>query len=122
VINTTALFEPDDFYIGHYAYIVTDAGGLGAAPQAEERPVTDYDQGTGTLTVSPAFSAAVGSGDTYELLALKRADITAAINAAIRQAGETWLVPKKYSDPRSSGITADIKAGMEPMRLDLKSP
>jgi len=93
IVNTTGLYEPDDFYVGHYAYIVTDAGGAHAAPEGQERPVTDYDQSTGTLTVDPAFSAAVASGDTYELLALKRADIAAAINAAIRQAGETWLAP-----------------------------
>lgn len=91
VVDTGALYEPDDFFIGHYVYVVEDAGGAGAAPEGEERPVTDYEQETATLTVSPVFSSAVGAGDTYELLKTRRADVVAAINAAIRAAGETWL-------------------------------
>jgi len=94
VVDTGALYEPDDYWVGHYVYVVTDAGGAGAAPEGEERPVTDYVQSTGTLTVSPVFSAGVGSGDEYELLMVPRADLEAAINAGVRSAGETWLVPK----------------------------
>jgi len=91
VIDTGILYAPDDYWVGHYVYILEDAGGAGAAPEGEERPVTDYDQSTATLTVDPAFSAAVGAGDTYEVLAVRRGDVTAAINGAIRAAGETWL-------------------------------
>lgn len=93
VVDADGLYEPDDYWVGHYAYIVTDAGGASAAPEGEERPVTDYVRSTATLTVDPAFSAAVASGDTYELLTARRADIVAAINAGVRAAGETWLVP-----------------------------
>ena len=92
--DTGGLYAPDDYWNGHYLYIVEDAGGAGAAPEGEERPVTDYVQSTATLTVSPAFSAAVASGDTYEVLAVRRADLIAMINSAIRMAGETWLVSK----------------------------
>jgi len=92
VVDTGGLYAPDDFWVGHYAYILEDAGGEGAAPEGEERPVTDYDQGTATLTVDPEFSAAVGSGDVYELFATRRAEVVAAINAGVRAAGETWLV------------------------------
>jgi len=93
VVDADGLYEPDDYWVGHYVYIVTDAGGGGGARAGEARPVTDYDQGTGTLTVSPAFSAAVASGDVYELLAARRGEIEAAINAGVRAAGETWPVP-----------------------------
>lgn len=86
VVDTGALYAPDDYWVGHYVYIVEDAGAEG-----EERPVTDYDQGDATLTVGPGFSAGVGSGDSYELLAAPRAEVVAAINAGIRAAGETWL-------------------------------
>jgi len=89
--DTAKLYEPNDYWIGHHLYIVTDAGGLHAAPEAEERPVTDFVQSTATLTVGPAFTAAPVSGDTYELLPAKREDVIAAVNAGIRAAGETWL-------------------------------
>jgi len=92
--DTGGLYAPDDYWNGHYLYIVEDAGGAGAAPEGEERPVTDYVQSTATLTVSPAFSAAAGAGDAYELLAVRRGDVVAMINSAIRLAGETWLVSK----------------------------
>lgn len=93
VVDTAGLFAPDDYWVGHYVYIVTDAGGGGAAPEGEERPITDYVQSTATLTVSPAFSAAVAASDVYELLPMRRGDVEAAINAGIRAAGTTWLVP-----------------------------
>jgi hypothetical protein len=35
---------------------------------------------------------------------------------------EKWLVPQKYASPTTSGWTAiEVKAGMEPLKLDLKS-
>jgi len=92
VVDTAGLYAPDDYWVGHYVYILEDAGGGGAAPEAEERPVTDYDQGTATLTVDPAFTAAVASDDTYQVLAVRRAEIEAAINAAIVDAGLSWPV------------------------------
>lgn len=94
LIDTAKLYEPNDYWIGHHLYIVTDVGGLHAAPEAEERPVTDFVQSSATLTVDPAFTAAPASGDTYELLPAKREDVIAAVNAAVRAAGETWLVQK----------------------------
>jgi len=94
LLDTGGLYAPDDYWNGHYLYIVEDDGGEGAAPEGEERPVTDYVQSSATLTVAPEFSAGVGAGDTYELLAVRRADLIAMINSAIRMAGETWLVSK----------------------------
>jgi len=92
IVTQSALWEPDDFWVNHFAYIVTDAGGGGAAPQGEERAVTDFEQSSGTLTVSPVFSAAVAVGDTFEVLPVRRADLAEAINSGIREMGETWLV------------------------------
>jgi len=89
IVDAAALYEPDDYWIGHYVYILEDAGGAGAAPEGEERPVTDYDQETATLTVSPDFTAAVGAGDTYELLSQRRVTIKRAINRAIQHA-DAW--------------------------------
>lgn len=95
IVDTGDLFEVDDAWNGHLAYVLTDAGGGGAAPEGEERPVTDYDQSAATLTVSPAFSAAVASGDTVELLPVSRARLVRAINEAVRAATDTWPVVKR---------------------------
>lgn len=89
IVDAEGLYEPDDYWNGHYAYILTDAGGAGAAPEGEERPVTDYDRTTATLTVSPDFSAAVAAGDTFELLPMRRDRIVRAINRAIEHA-DVW--------------------------------
>ena len=105
IVDADGLYEADDFWIGHYAYILTDAGGAGAAPQGEERPVTDYDQSTTTLTVAPAFTAAVANGDTYELLPERRDRIIDAINAGVQAAGETWPILKR--DTTTLTIVAD---------------
>ncbi len=32
-----------------------------------------------------------------------------------------WEVPPKYADPKTSGFTIDVKSGMEPVKLELKS-
>jgi hypothetical protein len=92
-IVDTENIEADDFWNNHFAHVITDAGGASAAPEGEERPVSDFVQSTGTVTVSPAFSAAVAAGDTYEILPERRAVIERAINAAIREAGTRWWVP-----------------------------
>lgn len=45
---------------------------LSGAAIGEERPVVDYDVATGSLTVSPAFSAAIGAGTDYVVALLDR--------------------------------------------------
>jgi len=32
-----------------------------------------------------------------------------------------WIIPQKYSDTKTSGLTAEVKRGMEPLRFDLTS-
>lgn len=54
----SALTEADDYWNGGFVTI-TNPLSLG---YGETRQVTDFDQGTTTLTVSPAFSVAPGSG------------------------------------------------------------
>ena len=104
VVDSAALTEANDFWNNHRVYIVEDAGGAGAAPEGEERQVTDHNQGTTTLTVSPAFTAAVATGDVYEILPARRDDIVEAINQAIRSAGDTWLVPVEDTSSVTVGV------------------
>jgi hypothetical protein len=32
---------------------------------------------------------------------------------------EEWIVPQKYSDPKTSGLTADVQPGMKPLEFNL---
>lgn len=57
----------DDDIVGNTVMIIRDAGGASAAPEGETSIVTAYTQSTNTITVSPAFSVAVASGDKYGL-------------------------------------------------------
>lgn len=82
LIDSDERIESDNEWNGHYLYI-SSAGG--SAPEGEERPVTDFIQSTQTLTVSPAFSATVASGDGYFLGPFRRRVIKNAINRAILQ-------------------------------------
>lgn len=70
-------------YDGVYIYVATDAGGASAAPEGEISRVTQggFTGSSGTWTVSPAFTAAVASGDTvYFLYGLDRTSIVNAVN------------------------------------------
>lgn len=79
--------EPDDRFVDHWAYIDTDAGGASAAPEGEERRVTDYVNSTDTITVEYAFTAAVANGDVYSLRKIHpRSRYVRAINYALESA------------------------------------
>lgn len=58
----------DDYLNGASLYVVETTDG--AAPMGEDVIVTDFVASTATLTVSPALSAAVESGDRFELYLL----------------------------------------------------
>jgi hypothetical protein len=53
----------DDIFNGGTVIVIEDAGGLAAAPEGEMSRITDYVASSTTLTVSPAFTAAVTTGD-----------------------------------------------------------
>lgn len=87
IVDTSglAIYENAEDLARALAYI-RSAGG--AAPEGEARWVSGYAAATATLTVATAFSAAVQSGDGYELylapLSLGQWD--GCINQAIREA------------------------------------
>lgn len=95
IIDTNGLdaFPEDDSLNGALAYIRTDAGGAGAAPQGESKTITDHVNSTNTLTLESVLTAAVASGDTYEVYRtpLTIAQWNEAINKAIVGAWpEVW--------------------------------
>jgi hypothetical protein len=104
LIDEDSLIEPDDYWIGNYVYILTDAGGGSAAPEGEERAITDYDQGDHKATVSPAFTASVSEDDVYEVLPLRRSQIQRAVNQAIKHA-DKWFA----ETTNTSAVTVDTE-------------
>lgn len=96
------LLEEADFWNGHYVY-VTSADS--AAPEGEQRRVSNYDLDTQTLTLAPALTVAIEADDTYLILPFRHEDMADAIAEAIRQAGDKWLVPE--SDTTTLTIAAN---------------
>ena len=79
--------EPDDRFVEWFAYIDTDAGGAGAAPQGEERRVTDFVTSTDTWTVEYAFTAAVAVDDVWSIRKIHpRSRYVRALNNSLEQA------------------------------------
>jgi hypothetical protein len=76
----------DDTFNKGAAFLITDAGGVGAAPEGEIARVTDYVAATGTLTVA-TFTAAVAAGDLYGVTAIPHYLLLQTINNALRDLG-----------------------------------
>lgn len=76
----------DDDLKGGALFVIYDSAGAGAAPEGEFTPITAYDEGTTTMTLSPALTAALASGDrimftrsvwpVYEMLELVNTALT----------------------------------------------
>jgi hypothetical protein len=80
----------DDIYNGGTAIVISDAGGAYAAPEGEFSRITDYVASTYTITISPALTTAVASGDkvlvtpnTFPLY-----DMIEVVNDALRYLGD----------------------------------
>ncbi len=67
IITDTKLGDTygDGDITGSAIFIIRDAGGDSAAPEGEVSYVIDYISSTNTMSVSPAFTAAVSVGDKY---------------------------------------------------------
>lgn len=76
----------DDYWINAQVFVKDDATSTpppSPTPEGECRFVTDFTSSTGTLTCSPAFSAAPANGDTYQLYRrVPKTDIDIAIQRA----------------------------------------
>lgn len=84
----------DDIYNGGTAIVIADAGGGAAAPEGEFSRITDYVASTTTVTVSPAFTIAVASGDRV-LIAMPDFplyDMIEVVNDALKNLGDIPLV------------------------------
>ncbi|NIQ81579.1 MAG: hypothetical protein GTN93_26500, partial [Anaerolineae bacterium] len=78
----TSREEGDDEWQNCYVCITDTTDDL--APINEERRVTGFEKSTGTMTVTPAFSATVEANDTYEIRdRARKSDYEDAVNHAI---------------------------------------
>ena len=68
----------DNVLTGKWAYVTTDAGGSGAAPEGEARKVSSVS--TTTLTVNTNWSATTASGDTTSYWLITRTNYTGQPN------------------------------------------
>ena len=96
LIDTVNRDEEDDYFQNttpvSYAYILTTTDN--SAPKGEERKSSDFVNSTATLSVAPDFSAAVGAGDTYTIIHLKRwEELKEYVNMAIDLVKEECLAP-----------------------------
>src|SRR3990167_10143787 len=75
-----------DHYDFRIVKIATDAGGAAAAPEGEVRYVSEggYTASSGTFAVSANFTAAVASGDTYEVHEIHPNEIDNIIKRKVR--------------------------------------
>jgi len=112
IVDTTKLksdqFNDTDF-VGQWARIEYDAGGAAAAPEGEIRPITAFAPSTGTLTVSPEFSAAPASTDKYQTFRIHPQIILDFIDQVVAQ--DAWvpcwtiLTEVPDGDMEQSGVT-----------------
>src|SRR3989304_4405440 len=61
IVDTASRTEPDDFWNGGVAWLLYDANGAAAAPEAEYKTITDFVNSTATVTAG-TFTGAVGGG------------------------------------------------------------
>ena len=102
--------------------IATDAGGAGAAPEGEVRYVSEggYTASSGQLAVSAVFTAAVASGDTYEVHEIHPTEIDNIIKRRVRNLYMPTLWPLSMlivqndandMEPSSIATDYDISVG-----------
>lgn len=123
VEGAAVLFQPDT--PGPAARAVTDASGNfalstftgpdGALPGMYKVSVTKMESVPGVVVppAAPAAPAATESG-------LPDQSMLSGPGAGPSKAPKS-LLPPKYSNPSQSGITAEVKSGMEPVKIELKS-
>jgi hypothetical protein len=88
----TAAVEPEDYWNNYWLFVTDSTDELD--PEGEESLVSDFVARTHTFTITPALTAAIGAGDTYEVRRyFSAASIHAAIDHAIEEARQQFPIP-----------------------------
>ena len=100
--------------------IATDAGGAGAAPEGEVRYISEggYTAASGTFATEVDFTAAVASGDTYEVHEIHPTEIDNIIKRKVRNLymPTLWplsmlIVQNDANDMEPTSIATDYDTG-----------
>ena len=95
----------DNALNGGTAFVVTDAGGAGAAPENESARITGYTAATGTVTLATGdLSAAAGAGDMFGVTTVPRYQLYQCLNAALRDLGS---VPSEDTSLTTAAATRE---------------
>lgn len=92
IIDTVERTEADDYWNNGSAWIIYDAGGLGAAPQGEYSLISDFAQTGGVVTLRTTLTAAAVSGDRYAI-ARKKFPLSLLIQK-VNEALSTMVIEK----------------------------
>ena len=115
LIDTAGLqrYTETDALVGAFLYIDDTTDDL--APEGEWRRIEAYNSSTNTITVDRAFTAAVGSGDTYEIylapLTLDQWD--QCINDAIKGAWPELFTPATEDVTPTGALTYSLSAAAD---------
>src|SRR5687768_8101700 len=90
ILDSVERLEENDFWNGGTAWILYDAGGLGAAPQGEYGYISDYALTGGNISIRTALSASVAAGDRYAIAGLRY-----PLQLLIQKVNETFGVIEK---------------------------
>jgi hypothetical protein len=93
-LTHTGKFVADE-EIGNYLYLLDDVGAAGAAPEGQVRQIIKNT--ANVLTVQPAFSVAVASGDTAEIFSYSQV-IAAAGGNQRWEVGGVIVAPDGVAD------------------------
>jgi hypothetical protein len=115
IADTVERIEENDFWNGGTAWILYDAGGLGASPQGKYSFISDFATSGGVITLRDTVTDSVAAGDRYAI-----AGIRYPLQLLIQKVNETFGVIEKVdtstvtlaNDQREYSLPSDV--------LDLK--
>ena len=97
-------------------------------PEEEGRPAqgTTDEAGEFTLGTFETADGALPGSHAVTVVARRISGVNAdadGLEGDIAPGGVKvqWLVPQRYSDPKTSGLTVTVESGMDPMKLQLTS-
>ncbi len=108
-------FVSSDVNYSWNAYVFRDDGGLGGAPQGEQKTVTAYDDANGTFTTN-AFSVPVAVSDNIIILGPPLANIRAIKTDTVSILADTNDLPGRVQ--RQMDVNSQIKADVNAIEKD----
>lgn len=110
------VYQDDDLNNGTL-FVIKDSAGAGAAPEGEMAPITDYDEASYTMTLSPELSAALASGDkiVFTRAIWPMYEMIEIVNDALKAIGDITLVDTSLTtatDQTEYALPIGLKRGL----------